>query len=55
MDSKKKNKVNEPIFEPVYECDLSALVAGITPENRHGAIDLGAELGEEKLNWGNPS
>ena len=37
--------VIEPIWENVYELD--ALVAGITDENRHGAVDMGPPTGQE--------
>ncbi len=37
------------IIDPirVAACDLSALIGGITDENRHGEIDFGAAVGKE--------
>ena len=35
----------EPIREETYE--LAALVAGITDENRHEAVDMGPPVGRE--------
>ena len=37
--------VIEPIQETVY--DIAALVAGITDENRHAAVDMGPPVGRE--------
>jgi antitoxin MazE len=41
------NVVIMPLAEPEY--DLERLVAGITDENIHPAIDLGAPVGKEAL------
>jgi antitoxin MazE len=35
----------EPIRTEVY--DIAALVAGITDENRHEAVDMGPAIGQE--------
>ena len=35
----------EPIQEPAY--DLATLLAGITDENRHDAVDMGPPIGRE--------
>lgn len=35
----------EPIQEPAY--DLATLLAGITDENRHEAVDMGPPVGRE--------
>ncbi len=37
--------VIEPIREEMH--DLARLVAGITDENRHGAVDMGPPVGRE--------
>lgn len=39
------------IIEPIQDAgiDLATLVAGITPDNRHDAVDFGAPLGRETL------
>lgn len=37
--------VIEPIWEVSY--DLATLVAGITEENRHEAVDMGPPVGQE--------
>jgi len=39
------------VIEPVRanECDLSQLLAGITPENVHDEVDFGAPAGKERL------
>jgi antitoxin MazE len=39
------------IIEPLrpQEYDLSSLIAGITDENRHDEVDLGAPVGRERL------
>ncbi len=37
--------VIEPIREEMH--DLARLVAGITDENRHGAVDMGPPVGQE--------
>lgn len=37
--------VIEPIREAAY--DLATLVAGITEENRHDAVDMGPPVGQE--------
>lgn len=37
--------VIEPIREPAY--DLATLLAGITEENRHEAVDMGPPVGRE--------
>ncbi len=39
--------VIEPI--PDAEIDLATLIADITPDNRHDAVDFGAPLGRETL------
>lgn len=39
--------VIEPIRNGAY--DLTRLLAGITPENRHGEVDFGAPVGSELL------
>jgi antitoxin MazE len=35
------------VIEPVYENELDALIAGITPENVHEEISFGAPAGKE--------
>lgn len=37
------------IIEPVREHSLANLVAGITPDNLHGAVDFGGPVGNEVL------
>lgn len=37
------------IIEPVREHSLADLVAGITPDNLHGAVDFGGSVGNEAL------
>lgn len=37
------------IIEPVREHSLADLVAGITPDNLHGAVDFGGPVGNEVL------
>ncbi len=39
------------VIEPVRanECDLSQLLAGITPKNLHDEVDFGALAGNERL------
>jgi antitoxin MazE len=37
--------VIEPIRPPT--CDLTQLLSGITPENRHAEVDFGAAVGHE--------
>lgn len=37
------------IIEPVQELSLADLVAGITPDNLHGAVDFGGPVGNEVL------
>ncbi|MBK8750890.1 MAG: AbrB/MazE/SpoVT family DNA-binding domain-containing protein [Candidatus Competibacteraceae bacterium] len=38
------------IIEPAGpEFTLDALLAGITPENQHGEVDIGAPVGRERI------
>lgn len=39
------------VIEPLqhFEYDLDELVAGITPANRHGEVDLGSPVGRETM------
>ena len=40
-----QGKITKPI--PAAACDLAALIAGITDENRHQAVETGPPAGQE--------
>lgn len=42
----------EIILKPVrVKPDVNALIAKITPKNRHAAVDFGSERGSEIVEW----
>lgn len=45
MPEEARGVVIEPIQEIAH--DLSTLIAGMTDENRHGAIEMGPAIGRE--------